>query len=93
MTDEPAMTIENMAVEAAGIILHAAGSSLRNYTPHAKDEILACTRHALSEAYARGRRDMGEEAARLCDELSRDDCSARYAASEIRALIEKELTK
>lgn len=57
LTNKPAMTLEEQAVEAAGIILHAAGSSLRNYTPRAKDEILACTRHALTEAYDRGRRD------------------------------------
>ena len=96
MTNKPAITIEEKASQLAGWLTNP--SFMKN---HFVD--------ALTEAYARGRRDMGEEALKAIPEGISDieyaanpdqtdynvgyDFCVNDAKDAIRSLIEKETTK
>lgn len=78
MTDKPAMTIEETAAQLAGWLTDPQFMKRHLVT-------------ALTEAYARGRRDGLDEAAKYSESLSWAS-SPSAVANQIRALKEKEPT-
>lgn len=80
MTDKPAMTIEEVAQDMVLELYH-------DRDKHVQDFMLDRLTRALTEAYARGRRDGLKESASICDENPRP---AMWVSERIRALIEKE---
>ncbi len=98
MTDKPAMTIEPPAIQLNDFV--------RIQTTFGEwfGKLCDFVNYSEKEAYARGRRDMGEEAARIAQNAclvppdggrpSQEASEAcDYAAIAIRALIEKEPLK
>lgn len=95
MTDKPAMTIEQIAEQITG-------NCTCDYAFESRGLIdPQCVRHecyedivkALTEAYARGRRDMGDAACDVVLGQATIENDAQCITDKIRALIEKEPTK